>query len=326
MKNFKAYLLEQTFTVKQAEDFMGLSGKSWTQDDLETAYRHLAMKMHPDRGGSLEDMKKLNMAKKILKQKGPSTPNASGFNMDFDMIRQHVLQDLNTKIHEDDFLRYFKKIFPTNTFEVSRKDFNSVHGINIDYTFQNKRKDKLFTFSVYVDLNEAKKASNTLSNSPSISYPLIVSAYGYRDKKKIKVFSKNWKSTVNHDDLKPEMLFPKSKITKNQVRKFAKRDMVLFIEKELNGKLVGKDLWFVPTKTKNLYMKLFRSTYNRQAAISVYGLHEKTDRGYVQKHLIITTYAESLNAANRLKELSKMTESKLVKELEKDKKERNWYE
>lgn len=59
---------EKAVEVLGAEDPMvlfGLTGKS-TWADVKKAYRRLAILNHPDRGGSVETMKKINAAYEVL--------------------------------------------------------------------------------------------------------------------------------------------------------------------------------------------------------------------------------------------------------------------
>jgi len=72
--------LAYEFSLDEAYKFMGL-GPSATTDDVKAAYRHLALKFHPDRGGDPEEMKKLNAAREVIESGGavrrPSSPEAT---------------------------------------------------------------------------------------------------------------------------------------------------------------------------------------------------------------------------------------------------------
>ena len=61
-----AAVLDRAFTPKQPWEILGLVTSSPTRQDVEDAYRRLAMKNHPDRGGDPEEMAKINAARAAL--------------------------------------------------------------------------------------------------------------------------------------------------------------------------------------------------------------------------------------------------------------------
>jgi curved DNA-binding protein CbpA len=52
--------------LKQPWEVLGLETSLPTRQDVEDAYRRLAMKNHPDRGGDPEEMAKINAARSAL--------------------------------------------------------------------------------------------------------------------------------------------------------------------------------------------------------------------------------------------------------------------
>ena len=53
-------------TVQDALSFMGLEAENVTTNALRAAYRRLSKRMHPDRGGSAEDFRRLSHCKEVL--------------------------------------------------------------------------------------------------------------------------------------------------------------------------------------------------------------------------------------------------------------------
>ena len=70
--NIDNYLIEMS--ASEAEQILGLSGK-YSASEVKSSYRKMSLKHHPDRGGSTEMMKKVNVAYDLLK-KGSSGRNS----------------------------------------------------------------------------------------------------------------------------------------------------------------------------------------------------------------------------------------------------------
>ena len=56
--NIDNYLIEMS--ASEAEQILGLSGK-YSAAQVKSSYRKMSLKHHPDRGGSTEMMKKVNV-------------------------------------------------------------------------------------------------------------------------------------------------------------------------------------------------------------------------------------------------------------------------
>jgi curved DNA-binding protein CbpA len=313
MKLFKEFLLE--ITQKEAEDFLGLSN-NWTQDDVEKAYKKLSLKYHPDKGGDVKDMQKLNAARKTLKKKKSSSKfDWDSLNKEYDTLKQQIQIELENKFHPEDFIAYFKKVFPTNTFTFKvERPWKNNHYAGVKFKFQNKRKDKAFEVDIFANLTDVKQTKEMLANSSDISYPVSIYAYGYTNKKKIKVFSHDYKKSNKHGEIKPETIFPKAKITKKQTRKFSKRDMLLFMKNETNS-IISGDNYFIPTKD-GLYVRIYRSVIMRQPIWTASGIYEKNGKWkWDLKHNFTKTMEETTETADIIKSWNKKTANKIKTEL-----------
>ena len=65
--NIDNYLIEMS--ASEAEQLFGLSG-SYSAADVKKIWRKMSLQHHPDRGGSTEMMKKVNVAYDLLKRGG----------------------------------------------------------------------------------------------------------------------------------------------------------------------------------------------------------------------------------------------------------------
>lgn len=67
-KSFKEWLEEAEMDPKSALQVFGLADFPKSMVELKSLYKKLAMNNHPDRGGSLEMMKDINLANEVLKR------------------------------------------------------------------------------------------------------------------------------------------------------------------------------------------------------------------------------------------------------------------
>ena len=67
-KSFKEWLEEAEMDPKAALQVFGLADFPKSIGELKTLYKKLALNNHPDRGGSLETMKDINLANEVLKR------------------------------------------------------------------------------------------------------------------------------------------------------------------------------------------------------------------------------------------------------------------
>lgn len=67
MKSFNQYLLEQRLSPDEALGILNLTSNNLNTVSLKKAYRTAAMRAHPDRGGTDEQMQKINAAYDMLK-------------------------------------------------------------------------------------------------------------------------------------------------------------------------------------------------------------------------------------------------------------------
>ena len=66
MKSFKQWLIEASMDLSTAMSIFGLAQPPKSSNELKSLYKKLAMKCHPDHGGSTQKMQELNAARDIL--------------------------------------------------------------------------------------------------------------------------------------------------------------------------------------------------------------------------------------------------------------------
>jgi len=219
MKSFKQYLIEMS--KAEAQTVLGLSG-AYTVDDVKIAYKKASIKHHPDKGGDVETMKKVNVAYDLLKN---STGSVSG-NVDRDEIdkiykdlQTQVIDDLKPKFKPKEFQDYFEKYFNQPfqmTVDWSTLSKRTVYYSGFKSKFFNADKTIVFDFSVSVYLSNLRKTgSSSLSTNPDLGYDMTIEASGYAGKKKQKMSKRDWGFKNDHSVLStPEKLFPVAKMKK----------------------------------------------------------------------------------------------------------------
>ena len=65
MKTFLNFLIEAAMSTSDALKTLGLSS-NYTDDQLKTAYKKMAVANHPDKGGSVTKMQQINVARDVL--------------------------------------------------------------------------------------------------------------------------------------------------------------------------------------------------------------------------------------------------------------------
>jgi curved DNA-binding protein CbpA len=65
MKTFLNFLIEAAMSTPDALKTLGLSS-NYTDDQLKTAYKKMAVANHPDKGGSVAKMQQINVARDVL--------------------------------------------------------------------------------------------------------------------------------------------------------------------------------------------------------------------------------------------------------------------
>lgn len=113
MKRFIQYLIEATMTTSDALKVLGLT-PHFTPDQLKDAYKKAAIANHPDKGGDVAMMQKINVARDVL-----STPTSTR--------PQYTHRD-DDDMHDDDFTAPHpqrKTITRPEVFEMFRRSLNA---------------------------------------------------------------------------------------------------------------------------------------------------------------------------------------------------------
>jgi hypothetical protein len=309
---------------KDAEAVLGLSG-DWSKDDLKKAVRLAKSRAHPDKGGSAEEFNKVQAAEKTL---SGSTGQTNGrvdwddINRQYQELYQQVMAELKGMMKPENFVKYFSDLFGEK-FDSNMHEMGATRGrstpsyAGLHFEFANGGRTKVFEFDVHVSLHDVRhdKTKAIGGTADTLAYTVGITAYGYVNKRKVKMSQRDYSRSNSLKALQdPSVAFPKSKVTKDQkARKFSRRDMELFLKKELKAE-IGTYI-YIPTQTDNMYIWMDRGTFMRTPYWQV-SIWEKTGMAYKSASRMYATFPETEDTADLIKQASKMSAQQAEKFLQ----------
>jgi len=217
---FKNYIALLEMSNQEAETALGLTG-AYTAAEVKTAWKKAAMINHPDKGGSLEKMKAVNVAYDKLKNGGGGSSGKFDWaksNEKYNRYHDIVLDDLKNRFKpkkfEDFFKSYFNDEFTTDIKWSKIPNYGGANFANISVKFSNNNGTVAFDFSVSVNLIEVVHPKAQLGGD-SITYDMSITASGFANSKKQKMSRRDWGYSNSIKVLSdPSMTFPIAKMKK----------------------------------------------------------------------------------------------------------------
>ena len=255
---FYEYLLLENMSLDDAMTLFGLDSIDSLQD-INKKYKELAMKYHPDIGGSEEMMKQINQAKEVLsKNVGKHTSKSSSpYHIDKEernrryKIVDDFINDLFDKFNFEIYKKYLENIFNVSfDYKVNRGSGGSHYNSFLEVEFYDKERDKVvklhlscFNTDVYVAL-----FNETGLTDKSKTFNIYMSSTLYIDgKKQVLVKERYQKNNDVSMFTDPSILLPEAKLKKiasGKVRKnskLAKRDFEAMFIQKFGGKELYKN-------------------------------------------------------------------------------------
>lgn len=288
MKNFYQFIIEETLSIEDALKIFNMKATPSTKAELDKIYKQLALKNHPDLGGSLDMMKKINMAKDVLsKNIGTNTRYMSP--EDRKKFHDEYVEKMNylfqmvikffERIDQNAYKTFFENIYGKDfkvSLNIPKKEYKNTG----DTPFAElviKSKDNNEIFTVHLDCNMPHLYDNVYEKSNVSTSTVAFDYYTYSEAftsgKKQVITRERYVKNSNTDILtKPEVIFPKARMEKlaaGVVRKnstLKKRDFEAMLKMQYEA-FQYKDLFFVPYDNKDgmiYYIGLYRSTLMRQ--------------------------------------------------------------
>jgi curved DNA-binding protein CbpA len=295
MKLAERLLLLFEMSYEEAKKLLGIKDN----DDVQSAYKAMAKKHHPDKGGSVEMMQKINQAYDLLKDNKDGKLSFQDAKNNAYKTRQEnyaklerMTKDLVSKIekalplyskHFEDFLNLKEPEINVNLKPPATAWGYDLSEIKIKFYSEDDKTYISLDINIWADSNKGGLTLNS-ENEYVINYNTFL----YHNKKThnmVKSRTSTWGKSSG-EVLEPEKVFPKKKlqtILKKETKKISKKDFeaaILIELKKYDAKYERYASAFVLHKPieDNIVMVLSRTVYNRQAAWHVM-FKRKTDRG-----------------------------------------------
>lgn len=329
MKKFRQFLTEDTMSVADALRILNIASSQFTQDELKAAYKKAAVANHPDKGGDLESMKKINAAYDRLKSVTGKIAAAT-VNRDWwkevhkkDVAFVHAaLKKVQAAIKIDAFKEHFEKIFG-DTFTATIKVVDNTESsfsawAEVKLHFANRDNTTVVDLSISVNSVERKNtglASGDQSEVAVFVYPEI-----YHDRRTIKLTRTRYSKEGDYEALRnPEKIFPTAKLSKKKDKaargKFSKKDASAAFHRELNSKFFDTFVKIPLPKVAGVdsHILLYRMTFNRYSTYGTNGIYVNNRR---VEGLAAMSVAESRASiewlVDQLKDVQKLSDVKEV--------------
>lgn len=301
--------------VIEAKFELGIEG-SFNPEIVKNAYKSLASKHHPDKGGNTDKMKTINEAYALLKARTQVEPEI----IDWEKIRKESnakksmqLEVIVSKLDTESFVNYFNMMMNDN-FESHVQIINEKYYINgnVKVRFFNSDKSTIFVMDVCVSNFSNNKKATFLSTDEEISFDLCITAYAYHNRKKVKMARKDYKFDNNHRVLfDPSKTFTKAKLTKMaqtvKADDLKKADMELALKFEV-GAIEVNGVYFVPTANADLFVKIYRSVIYGKASWTILNISKRTSNTYkLYKQGFIKSFFETSNFVDTLLKFKNMS-------------------
>jgi curved DNA-binding protein CbpA len=289
MKTFHQHLLEESLSVPDAMRILGITSSTFTPDELKTAYKRAAVANHPDKGGDVETMKKINAAHDKLKaisgtKRGSSTVDPDWFNRarekDLQFVRRAFLkvrQAFDPKVFQKHFEDIFGEEFKLSLVTNDNKGSFSAYAEQ-EAQWANATKTTVITLRLTVS---AAGRHNTGLGAENVDVSVGVFPEIYHNKKKIKLTKKTWSLETDYRILhNPEAIFPKAKLVSkkdSKLGKFSKKDALLALIRELGATTFDNDGFIkIPlpkVEGKEPHVLLYRTTWMGSGSYGTNGIY-----------------------------------------------------
>lgn len=280
MKSFVEFLIEMS--LDDAMKLFGIKEIPSNKEDLNKHFKKLALKHHPDLGGSEETMKLLNQAKELLDKnlgkKGSSVYQSKSDRQNEKMKQSSFVKKLVDEVF-DKFDEKLYKEYLDNAFKISFNAKKDVKVINDGWSsyrillmeFADSGRDKVFELSFGVDEEGIRRDifdKKTGLSSSDKTFNIGIHSFVYIDGKKQVLVKERY---IEKDDPKiftdPSILLPKTKIAKlakgepRKNSKVAKRDFEAMFKAKFNATMEtssGQRWYFIPVN--DYIVVLYRTT------------------------------------------------------------------
>lgn len=297
MKSFLEFLIEMSVT--DAMKLFGLNEVPDNKEKLNKHFKKLALKHHPDLGGSEETMKLLNQAKELLDKnlgkKFISSYSSTSMTPDEKKSWQeerkkqmeyvkNLVSQIFAKFDEEIYKKYLEIAFGVSFSATKKTDYYMNDRRQLIMEFADTERDKIFKLTFDIDEWDVRRQifdEKSGLGSSDKTYKIGIQSFVYIDgKKQVLVKERYYDSNDVKIFTDPTILLPKTKISKfakGEVRKnskVSKRDFEAMATGKFKGKVnsVGGNqyYYYIPVHNEEYIVVLWRNTFMR---VGYYSLH-----------------------------------------------------
>jgi len=336
MKTFKEFMFENTLTDNEALSILGITSYK-TELELKKAYKTASIKNHPDKGGSVEAMSRINAAYKLLQKSSANTGNMVTSYKAHKEEHAKKAQDWGLFIHQE-YIKHFDIQAYTDYLskQVDRdltyisKQVNSSGFSTITDRWESKNKKIVFSLEMTF-FNRMNQGGLSDSSSDLKIGEVSYSTEVLINNKKVKMTQSNYKFGAKTKNIfkDPTSSFPAAKIKKSlgsANKPLKKADYMLTFKSELGARMNG-NIFRIPLKAKDqygkdTYIKMERTTWMRKGMYYIQGVFNENGAKISVNDPFLGSFMESPKHtvidlfAKKIKSLQKKTNiEQIVKEL-----------
>lgn len=300
------------------------------EKSLKDIYKKLAIQNHPDRGGNVEMMKKVNVAYDLLKKNQSATIAKNKYEFDRDEINKSIFK-ANTivknlmlqKLQLNNFTKYFESIFDKK-FSVENYSITDLKEdekwpnqyIKIKATFSDDEKETVLFMYVSADTSFARDKVLLPGDESLIN--VNVATEILHNRRKIKLVNDNFSFKTQSNVLNnPEIAFPKQKLLKqitkkaSTPKKISKKDFITTLKLGLGASTDGDTIRmkFDAAPNTNQVLIILRSTFMGRGYWTFQGIYNIKLLKYFESQAIYETpksldmLIEALKKAKKAKDI-----------------------
>lgn len=287
MKSFREYLRESYVTFEDALKLFGIRDsddyKSLTTLELRNLYKKLAIANHPDKGGSVQMMQKINAAYDILQS---NTGEVSKKDQELNRLEKAKLyagisiNSINTNFRPVVFCSYFEEIFGERfDYEFTTTNPNQINQwsshVSAIARFFNEDKTTALSVSYTISFNQLYGSEVKLGASDGDDLSVYAHTEILYNRKKLTLIKNRYAYDTNYTIMRdPSKLFPRDKLVSqikktdnNKNKTLKKSDSILILQHELGAKISyrGTQIWAdipfeLPTGS-TAHLNIYRVTF-----------------------------------------------------------------
>ena len=324
--NIDNFLIEMS--ASEAEQLFGLTG-SYSAADVKKMWRKLSLQYHPDRGGSTEMMKKVNVAYDLLKKGGTVKKMSqqdkaeqywTQINKNKDIAKKHIEKTFDSSIYLKHLETVTGRKFEVASEEIVSPKFSPT--ISLKVRFQSVEGFDTFDLSLTIQMPIVTQQLS--GQGQKEEYDVLFSGNAILSGKNYKLYHNNrgYKSINSLDISNPEIVFPKAKIKRHMKitskKPLKKKDVETYFKTAKRARKTTFGDYIIDLKDEGMHIMVTRNVFLRKGSYQI-GLYKRKNKfGYDPINSYIAFVPEGPNAfLDMLEELGKSKSTDVLKVLNK---------